>query len=156
MLELYIGNMSNVVMHNDSWFNIHANRINFDDKAIQCIIQAIDGVKYLGDKHIQAKFDLNKGLFVGVDKLSTGCKTALNIYSFNNQIFTLGGCGQNAIDVIFRFKKGKCYMPYFMSPDRFNNILSLIINGHGITVNSQRELDNVLNSINIDYEDVIT
>ena len=49
---------------------------------------------------------------INIDKLSTGCKTTLNILYNPDVIFDIRECGENALDVIYSLPKGKVYCDY--------------------------------------------
>ena len=58
---------------------------------------------------IKSRFD---GTALNVDKLSTGCKTALNVLYNPDKIFNIYECGDNALDVIYAFDEGKVCCEY--------------------------------------------
>ena len=65
-----------------------------------------------------------------VFQLSTGCKTAINVYVFKDNVFYIGECGKKALDVIFKFNAGKVYCNYYQMPNELNNEIKVIGNDH--------------------------
>jgi len=56
------------------------------------------------DKYaISSRFD---GMKLNIDKLSTGCKTALNVLYNPDKVFDIRECGDNALDVIYALPCG--------------------------------------------------
>lgn len=53
------------------------------DDAIINIIKAIDGSVYLGNGRFHTKLDE----IIGLDSLSTGCKTVINVYNNPDKLF---------------------------------------------------------------------
>lgn len=47
-----------------------------------------------------------------IDKLSSGCKTILNIIYFPDKVFSIQGCGNNALDIIYSLENGNVYSDY--------------------------------------------
>ncbi len=92
---------------NDVYFNRVTSQIL--DKRASDIVKIIDGA-VLHDKYkIVSKFQKE---LINIDKLSTGCKTALNIYYFPKEIFSVQECGDNALDLIYMFPEGQIFSPY--------------------------------------------
>ena len=83
------------------------------DAAARKIIKEIDGVDYLDGHRFISKYD---DVAVKVTELSTGCKTALNIYSFPEKIFYIGESGDNAKQTILGFSEGNAFVDYFFIP----------------------------------------
>lgn len=145
MLNVYIGNKpKELIIFNDGWFNTYADLIDFEDKTVQNIMKIIDGVNYAGDLMFFSKF--KKNAQVSVSELSSGCKTAINVYSFQNKIFSLAECGNNALRTIFGLKNGNGYVKYYIYPGEFYNKVNIIINNKSIVVSSNKEMDKVLSS----------
>ena len=67
-----------------------------DDRA-GSVIEHIDKSKLLDKYYIASRFD---GTKLNIDRLSTGCKTALNIMYNNDKVFDVSECGENALEVI--------------------------------------------------------
>ena len=143
-LSLYIGIVkpnNDTVQLNDIWFQNHVRDIRFG-KTEQKIVETIDKVKYAGNRKFKSKF--MKGTLVDSSELSTGCKTALNIFTFPDKIFNLAECGENALQVIMNMKHGKAYMNYAFLTDGFNNQIDVIINGETKRINNNQELEFLL------------
>ncbi len=92
---------------NDVFFNKNTAE-KLDEKA-SSIIQAIDDTTMLDKFSIISKFDGNK---LSIDKLSTGCKTALNILYNPDCVFDIRECGDNALDVIYELEEGNVFCEY--------------------------------------------
>ena len=58
---------------------------------------------------IRSRFD---GMTLNIDRLSTGCKTALNILYYPDKVFDIRECGDNALDVIYALPAGNIYCDY--------------------------------------------
>lgn len=92
---------------NDLFFN--QNIIERLDMSAHNIIQKIDGAFLRDDFKIIS--GINEEL-LNIDKLSTGCKTALNIFYFPEQVFSLKECGDNALDEIYAYETGQVFSEY--------------------------------------------
>lgn len=99
----------NFVNTNDVFFNKKTSTM-LDENARDVIWQ-IDNSELLDKFFISSRFD---GTRLNVDKLSTGCKTALNILYNPDMIFDISECGENALEVIYAFDYGKVYCDYPM------------------------------------------
>ena len=51
-----------------------------------------------------------------MDRLSAGCKTVLNILYYPDKVFCLKECGNNALEVLYRFERGLVYSNYALIP----------------------------------------
>lgn len=98
-----------VIKINDVYFIKNTSEM-LDEKAEE-IIWKIDQSKMIDRYTISSRFD-DTGL--NIDKLSTGCKTALNILYNPDKIFDVSECGENALEVIYSLKSGKIYCDYPM------------------------------------------
>ena len=105
-----------VVRFNDIYFNKYTADL-LDDRA-RDIIKQIDQTEMLGKYAIESRFD---GSRLNIDKLSTGCKTALNVMYNPNNIFDICECGENALEVIYSMDAGKVYCEYPMIALDTNN-----------------------------------
>ncbi|MCM1468162.1 MAG: DUF4869 domain-containing protein [Alistipes sp.] len=92
---------------NDLFFN--QNIIERLDMRAQDIIRKIDGADLREDYKITSGINCE---LLNIDKLSTGCKTALNIYYFPEKVFSLKECGDNALDEIYAYREGQVYSEY--------------------------------------------
>jgi hypothetical protein len=100
---------SDVIKINDVYFNKHTSEM-LDEKA-KAIIRTIDHSEMIDQYNISSRFD---GTRLNIDKLSTGCKTALNILYNPDRIFDISECGENALEVIYSLEAGKVYCDYPM------------------------------------------
>lgn len=125
-----------VVRFNDIYFNKYTADL-LDDRA-RDIIKQIDQTEMLGKYAIESRFD---GTRLNIDKLSTGCKTALNVMYNPNNIFDICECGENALEVIYGMDAGKVYCEYPMIAFTMEKV-------QGIDNNGIHEFD--------DYEDLRT
>ena len=94
---------------NDVYFNSITSQM-IDDKARE-IISKIDG----------AVLEENDTL-LDIDKLSTGCKTALNVLYNPFVLVNIKECGDNALEVIFGMNEGFVYSDYPMIPFSFDQV----------------------------------
>lgn len=105
--------MKPVIINNDIFFN-KITVMKLDDKA-EKIINEIDHSEMLSNYQIRSKFD---GSVLNIDRLSTGCKTALNILYNTDRVFDICECGDNALDVIYALPRGNIYCAHpFISFD---------------------------------------
>lgn len=91
--------------------DIYFNKFTFEmlDKRAAEIIKQIDHSEMLDKYTISSRFN---GTILNIDKLSTGCKTALNILYNSDKIFDICECGDNALDVIYSLPVGNVYCSY--------------------------------------------
>lgn len=100
-------NKMETVELNDVFFNKYTVS-QLDDRAKEIIAQ-IDHSQMLSQFTISSKFD---GVTLNIDKLSTGCKTALNVLYNPDKVFDIRECGDNALDVIYALSAGNVYCDY--------------------------------------------
>lgn len=141
MLTVYLTDVAHCKF-NDVWFEKYLDKINFNNETIQRIIKQIDEVQYLGNKSIKSKFDSN--VAVSVRELSTGCKTAINIFSFPDQTFSIAECGSNAINTILKFKSGKIYIPFWILVSTFKNDIIIDVKGNRQIIHNNKQLEIIL------------
>lgn len=96
-----------LVEFNDLFFN--QNMIERLDMTAQELIKKIDGAILREDFRILSGIN---GELLNIDKLSSGCKTALNIYYFPEKVFSLKECGDNALDLIYSYQSGQVFSEY--------------------------------------------
>ena len=95
------------VDQNDVFFNMYTSEwLNEKSKDI---IEIIDNAKWVGSYFIKSRFDET---ILNTDRLSTGCKTALNILYYPDKVFDIREWGENAIDVIYGMQVGNIYCDY--------------------------------------------
>lgn len=92
---------------NDVYFNQKTASI-LDERA-EKIIEEIDGSMRVGKYKIRSRFD---DIIIDIDKLSAGCKTALNVLYNPDKIFCLKECGNNALEVVYSLEQGNVYLDY--------------------------------------------
>lgn len=145
MLNVYLGSTpQKVIKFNDEWFYSNEWQIDFTDQVVIDLMREVDGAVYKGNYRMETRFleDCN----IPVDELSTGCKTAINIYTFGNEIFTAAECGDNVLDIIFGFESGNIKMEYFMIPSKLKNTINLIIDGTSHKVSDLYQLECLINN----------
>lgn len=96
---------------NDIFFNQNT-AAKLDDRAKK-YIQMIDGSELLSKYKIRSRFD---DIILNTDRLSTGCKTVLNVLYFPDKVFCLKECGNNALEILYNFEQGYVYSNYAMIP----------------------------------------
>ena len=102
-----------LVTLNDIYFNKHTVDL-LDEQAAE-IIRRIDHSEMLSRYTISTRFN---GTVLKIDKLSTSCKTVLNILYNPDKFFDICECGDNALDVIYSLPHGNVYCAYpFISFD---------------------------------------
>lgn len=126
-------NMELIVL-NDIYFNKFTVSL-INDKAAE-IISKIDNSVMLSNYTISSKFD---GGVLNIDKLSTGCKTVLNVLYNPDKIFDIRECGDNAIDVLYGLHTGNICCDYPLIS--FDMIEAKVYTPDGIqTMSSYEEL----------------
>ncbi len=92
---------------NDVFFNKYT--VEKLDKKAEEIIKKIDQSQLVNKYTIKPRFD---GGILNIDKLSTGCKTVLNIIYNTDKVFDIRECGENALDVIYTLEEGNITCDY--------------------------------------------
>lgn len=92
---------------NDVFFN--QNTVSRLDDRANDIVEQIDASKLMGKFKIKSKFS---GVILDVDRLSTGCKTVLNVMYFPDKVFCLKECGDNALEILYGLESGAVYSDY--------------------------------------------
>ena len=116
-----------VIKINDIYFNKYTAGL-LDDKA-RDIIWQIDQSEMLDKYAVRSRFD---GTRLNIDKLSTGCKTALNVLYNPHKVFDVSECGENALETIYSFEEGSIYCEYPMIA--FNMQEAAAVNRDGIRI----------------------
>jgi len=96
---------------NDIYFN--QNTAAKLDKKAEKIIEKIDQAKLISKYKIRSKFD---DTILDIDRLSTGCKTVLNVAYNPDKVFCLKECGINALEVLYGLSSGNVYSDYALIP----------------------------------------
>ncbi|MGN0485589.1 MAG: DUF4869 domain-containing protein [Lachnospiraceae bacterium] len=106
MLRLFLNKaVADKVSLNDVYFNKYTFR-KLDYTTASKIIQMIDGVQLTDEMKIISKFTDGA---MDLTKLSTGCKTVLNIWYNQDTVFDISECGKNALSVIYKQSVGCAY-----------------------------------------------
>ena len=144
MLEVYLSLSDNekkqAIIFNDAYFNTHVNGIDFDSNTIRGLISKIDETEYIGNLKIMSKMENTP---TNVENLSTGCKTAINVATFQNKIVSLTECGINALEEIFKIEEGKVYIEYPMYIPYQENKKIIIFMDSKMNESSIEELDRI-------------
>ncbi len=119
---------------NDLYFNMNTASL-LDDRAKE-IIETIDGSELISRYKIRSRFN---GDVLNVDKLSSGCKTVLNVLYNPEKVFCLKECGENALDVLFGFEEGAVYSDYPIIPFDFEKV-TVISDGEMKVIDDYEEL----------------
>lgn len=104
---------------NDLFFN--QNTVSFIDKQAEKIIEMIDGAKLISKYKIYSRFDK---IAVDIDRLSTGCKTVLNVLYYPNKVFCLKECGNNALEALYRLETGHVFSEYALIPFTMDSVVA--------------------------------
>ena len=106
MLKIYLDKPEKVITANDNYFNKFTfQKLEYEQASD--IIKRIDKVDLLKGLKVKSQFTEGE---LDLSKLSTGCKTALNVVTYPNEVFTAIECGLNALNVIYEKSVGKIYM----------------------------------------------
>ncbi len=96
---------------NDLFFN--QNTVSFIDKRAEKIIEILDDSKLISKYKIYSRFD---EVALDIDRLSTGCKTVLNVLYHPDKVFCLKECGNNALEILYHFETGFVFSEYALIP----------------------------------------
>ena len=102
---------------NDLFFNMNTAFL-LDDRA-KVIIRDVDSSAMISRYKIRSRFN---GDVLNTDKLSTSCKTVLNVMYYPDKVFCLKGCGEEAVEILFAFENGAVYSDYAMIPFDFDKV----------------------------------
>lgn len=119
-----------LILINDVYFNKYTVDL-LDDRARE-IIARIDGSEMISKYNIKSKFD---GAVLNIDKLSSGCKTVLNVLYNEDKIFDIRECGENALDELYSLESGNVFCQYPLISFDMNKVY--IIDKRG-----KQEIDN--------------
>lgn len=81
---------------NDLFFN--QNTVSRIDERAGEIIETIDGARLISKYKISSGFN---EVALDIDRLSSGCKTVLNVLYYPDKVFCLKECGNNALEVLY-------------------------------------------------------
>lgn len=98
-----------VILLNDMYFNKYT--VNQLDDRAKGIVASIDDSELIDNYTMKSRFD---HALLNTDKLSSGCKTVLNILYNPDKVFDLRECGENALDLIYSLETGMVYCEYPM------------------------------------------
>lgn len=119
---------------NDIYFNQNTAR-KLDDRA-QKVIEIIDEAKLISRYKICSKFN---DIVLDVDKLSSGCKTVLNVLYNQDKVFCLKECGNNALEILYGLDAGYVYSDYALIPFEMDAVNVMASSGK-IVIDDYEEL----------------
>lgn len=96
---------------NDIYFN--QNTAAKLDHSAEKIMEIIDEARWVSKYKIHSKFN---DVILDIDKLSSGCKTVLNVAYNPDKVFCMKECGNNALEVLYGLKQGYVYSDYALIP----------------------------------------
>ena len=129
------------IKFNDAYFDKYYTDYEIDDTA-KNIIKSIDNVEYTGNHRFKSKFE--KDADIKLTELSTGCKTALNIYFNVDKMFNIAECGNNAFEEILKLDRGNAYLPYVKPAVNLVHSIDIYRKGKVTIVSTKKELRSVL------------
>ncbi len=111
MLEVYMYEPERQPMltRNNEYFDLNRANMVVDEK-IKDIMMKIDGATYVSNKDIKSKFG---GSVIDSTRLSSGCKTVINVYMNPELLIDTTLCGNNALEEIFKLHQGKIYLRWY-------------------------------------------
>lgn len=127
---------------NDIFFN--QNTVAKLDEEAGSIIEKIDGSKFISRYKIQSRFD---NAILNIDKLSSGCKTVLNVLYYPDKVFCLKECGNNALEILYGFENGYVYSDYELIPFDIKKVMVQTKAG-SVEISDYEELKEWWNSAN--------
>ena len=122
-----------LVKINDQYFNKYTAEL-LDERAADTIWK-IDRSKMIDKYFIESRFD---GTKLNIDKLSTGCKTALNIMYNPDKIFDISECGENALEVIYALEQGNVYCEYPMIAFNMTEVKAVDADGEHLFIDYEK------------------
>lgn len=129
MLELYINRddiKEKILDFNDDFFDINKGKLSVD-KIIANLAYKIDGAKFVSNTEIKTRF----GKILDTSYLSTGCKTAINVYLHPEMIINTVECGNNAMQEILKLENGKILNELGFSWSNDNCKVNILLHDHG-------------------------
>ena len=116
--KLDIPNDMEYIELNDLFFN--QNTSVLIDKRAEKFIETIDDAKLIGKYKILSRFD---DVAIDIDRLSSGCKTVLNVLYYPDKVFCLKECGNNALEILYHLEKGYVYSEYALIPFTMDSVM---------------------------------
>lgn len=107
MLNIYLENCNDVILCNDYFFSTETYSLVLEDKKLRDLIETIEDVKFVDKRNVISKFNQE---CIGLNLISTGCKTVINIVTHPELIFTSDECGINLLEYIYKIKMGSIFM----------------------------------------------
>ena len=147
MFNLYLNSLdiSKVQMHNDIWFDRYHEDYKFDERHAG-VIRRVDKSE-LDTQRMRIIPRYDKGIYIKLTELSTGCKTVLNIMENNSRCFYLGECGKNAFGEILRLNNGNGYLNALSIPPVFENDIRVHFNSRSKVCHNDVELIEIMTSV---------
>lgn len=96
---------------NDLFFD--QNTVSALDDRADKIMEMIDGARRISKYKICSRFD---DIALDIDRLSTGCKTVLNVLYHPEKVFCMKECGDNALKILYGLETGNVYSEYALVP----------------------------------------
>lgn len=96
-----------LVILNDVYFN--KNTVEMLDDCANDIMLKIDSAAMVGKYRFKSKFHK---VVLDIDRLSTGCKTVLNVMYNLDKVFCIKECGENALDILYGLEAGQVYSDF--------------------------------------------
>lgn len=103
---------------NDLFFN--QNTVSSIDNQAEKIVERIDDAKLISKYKISSKFN---DVALDIDRLSTGCKTVLNVLYYPDKVFCLKECGNNALEILYYLKEGYVCSEYALIPFNMESVI---------------------------------
>lgn len=102
---------------NDVYFNQNTALV-LDEKAGE-LIELIDGARLISRFKICSRFN---DTVLDIDKLSTSCKTVLNVLYNPDKVFCLKECGDSALEILYGLEQGSVYSDYAIIPFEMDKV----------------------------------
>jgi hypothetical protein len=100
------------VESNDVYFNKYTAS-DMDLEQATSIIKQVEGSKLIGRYNVESKFN---GVTLDIDRLSTSCKTVLNVLTYPDNVFCMKECGNNALEILYDLDNGMVYSDHAIIP----------------------------------------
>lgn len=150
MLNVYVLTCNKeIITTNDAWFDLYTIQKPVTED-MQRIIKEIDEVAYVGDGYIEPKFGVGRdkgNKQIPMENLSTGCKTALNIFAFTDKVFFTGECGMNAYEVIMQLSDGNIFIPTMPNFLTLQNSINLILDNKQQIIRTYDEFFDIMDGV---------